>query len=74
MLHTRTEYDADLLLEHVGPDTFFEIGGRRRTEVVYEIDKDRFEAKAAAGVIDPDVVVQVRKTTTAYRRIPKIVP
>jgi hypothetical protein len=71
-LHTTVRYDAHALHEELGQEGFRECGGVVKTVVEYSIDKQRFEAKVASGMLPPQVVKRVRKETNCFRAPKKI--
>lgn len=59
--YTQVKYNADALFEELGQEAFKEYGGVITQVTKYSIDGKRFEAKVAAGAIQPAVVEKVRK-------------
>ena len=69
------KYDATMLYNLVGHETFLKLGGKISTATVYTLDKTRFEASIAQKLVADDVVEAVRtKTANFHKPDPMVVP
>ena len=67
------KWDASTLVEEMGKDFFFEIGGKATTQVVYTIDNKVADSAASQGIIPQEVTDKSRKVTPRYSKPDKIV-
>lgn len=69
----KTTYNPDLLFNAVGKNKFLEVGGDMRQVTEYALDKDKFEAAAAQGLVPEEVVNEVRKVAPNYHSPKKLI-
>lgn len=66
LLRVQRKYDAEQLRTLVGEQTFFDLGGSKKTAITYEIPDERVEAAVARNQITADVLEEIVKETPFY--------
>lgn len=66
MYQAQTKIDGHALHDSVGRENFVSIGGEINTKVEYKVDKARFEAAVAKGVIPQNVIDRVVSVSPRY--------
>jgi hypothetical protein len=72
MYQTQTKIDGQALHNAVGRENFVTIGGEINTKVEYKVDKARFEAAVARGLVTQPVIDRVVSVSPRYHMPGKV--
>ena len=70
--HFNPKYDADALLEQVGPDVYEQLGGEIKTIQVRQLDKAMIESQINRGAVPADLIAKFVKMSPNYKKPDKV--